>query len=116
VREMLLSVYGASMVGDDGGRGATVWRDTGTCYPSGTGCSARAAGSTCNHAHVDAYASSASAATTTSAAYSNRSAVEQQQRFEWRDWWAGERAFEYRGYGCRPDRRSAQPTVRGPRS
>jgi hypothetical protein len=74
VREMLLSVYGTSVVGDDGGRGATIWRDTRACCPGGPCCSSR---SGCTHAHVGA--ATAATATPASAAYSNCSASKQQQ-------------------------------------
>jgi hypothetical protein len=44
---MLLSVYGASLVGDDGSGSATVWRNTGTSSP----CHSRSTVSTYAHVH-----------------------------------------------------------------
>lgn len=71
MREMLLSVYGTSVVGDDGGGGATVWRDTSTCWPGGSCCSSRSG-------RTDAYFD-ADTATPATTSRSNRAAIKRQQ-------------------------------------
>jgi hypothetical protein len=71
VREMLLPVYGASLVGDDGSGGATVWRNTGTSSPGRSRCSIG------THAHIHA-----TAAASTTSACANHSATERRRQFE----------------------------------
>jgi hypothetical protein len=67
VRKMLLSVYGASLVGDDGSGSATVWRNTGTSSP----CRSRSSVGTYAHVH------SATAAAPATSACANHSAIKQ---------------------------------------
>jgi hypothetical protein len=71
---MLLSVYGASMVGDDGSGSAAVWRNTGTSSP----CRSRSPVGT--HAHVHSITASASASATSACA--NHSAIKQRRQLQ----------------------------------
>jgi hypothetical protein len=70
---MLLPLYGAAMVGDDGSGSATVWRNTGASSPCRSRCSVS------THAHVHAVTA---APTTASSACANHSATEQRRQFE----------------------------------
>jgi hypothetical protein len=65
---MLLSVYGASMVGDDGSGSATIWRITRTSSP----CRSRSSAST--HAHVHSV--------TATPAYANYSAIKRRRQLQ----------------------------------
>jgi len=73
---MLLSVYGASMVGDDGSGSAAVWRNTGTSSP----CRSRSPVGT--HAHVHSITASASASASATSACANHSAIKQRRQLQ----------------------------------
>jgi hypothetical protein len=70
---MLLSVYGASLVGDDGSGSATIWRNTGTSSP----CRSRSTVSTYAHVH-----SIITAATTATSAGADHSAIKQRRQLQ----------------------------------
>jgi hypothetical protein len=69
---MLLSVYGASMVGDDGSGSATVWRNTRTSSP----CRSRSTVGTYAHVH------SVTAAAPATSACTNHAAIKQRRQLQ----------------------------------